>query len=83
VEGPNPENFMHDSAGNILSSNTESDINSPTHNSGNRLAFYGDNHYSYDERGNRTLTARGKQQAIKQHLHYNALNQLTSVDMQN
>jgi RHS repeat-associated protein len=83
VEGPNPETFVHDPAGNILRSNTESGTNSPTYNSGNRLALYGDNHYSYDERGNRTLAARGKQQAIKQHLHYNALNQLTSVDVQN
>ncbi len=65
VEGPNPKTFVHDPAGNILSSNTESHASSPTHNSRNS-----------------TLTARGKQQAIKQHLHYNALNQLTSVDVQ-
>jgi len=82
IQGPNPENFVHDPAGNILSiSNGE-----PSHQSqspqinGNRLAFQGDRHYQYDEKGNRIAQIRGKGQKLKTQYRYNALNQLEAVN---
>ncbi|HTF97301.1 MAG TPA: RHS repeat-associated core domain-containing protein [Cellvibrio sp.] len=82
VDGPNPETFVHDPAGNILGSHKDENTNTQQQSNGNRLAFYGDNHYRYDERGNRTVVARGKQQSLQQHFAYNALNQLESVENQ-
>ena len=82
VDGPNPETFVHDPAGNILGSYENENTNTQQQSNGNRLAFYGDNHYRYDERGNRTVVARGKQQCLQQHFAYNALNQLESVENQ-
>lgn len=82
VDGPNPETFVHDPAGNILGTQDQDLSQAPAQTHGNRLAFYGDNHYSYDERGNRTLVARGKQQRLQQRFSYNSLNQLESVEYQ-
>lgn len=89
VEGPNPEAFVHDPAGNILSSSgsnssdNENTSSAPQADSpqvkGNRLAFFGDTHYQYDHLGNRVGQARGKNQSIKSTYRYNALNQLTDV----
>ncbi|MFL0809014.1 MAG: DUF6531 domain-containing protein [Agarilytica sp.] len=92
VEGPNPESFVHDPAGNILSTQSlateskdspQNDSAAPTQTpaqvSGNRLAFFGDVHYQYDHLGNRVGQARGKNQSLKTTYRYNALNQLTDV----
>jgi RHS repeat-associated protein len=80
VDGPNPETFVHDPAGNILGNREDAATSENQPSQGNRLAFYGDSHYSYDERGNRVITARGKQQKLQQRMSYNALNQLESVE---
>lgn len=82
VDGPNPETFIHDPAGNILGTNKNADTTNRQQSNGNRLAFYGDNHYTYDDRGNRILNARGKNQSLQQRFTYNALNQLESVENQ-
>lgn len=82
VDGPNPETFVHDPAGNILGSSADANTQTDQQSNGNRLAFYGDNHYRYDERGNRILRAHGKQQRLQQHFKYNALNQLEAVESQ-
>lgn len=77
VQGPNPEVFIHDPAGNLLanSSQTPTGQQAP----GNRLNLFADAHFSYDTYGNRTLQTRGKQGALKTHYQYNSLNQLTAV----
>jgi len=77
VKGPNPENFIHDPAGNILSSQQETEEVEQVQ--GNRLAFHGDAHYDYDARGNRIAQKRGKAQKLVSEYRYNALNQLTNV----
>jgi RHS repeat-associated protein len=82
VDGPNPETFIHDPAGNILGTNENSDAVNRQQSNGNRLAFYGDNHYTYDDRGNRILNAHGKNKSLQQRFTYNALNQLESVENQ-
>lgn len=82
VDGPNPETFVHDPAGNILGNHENVDNRNRQQSNGNRLAFYGDNHYTYDERGNRILNEHGKQQSLQQRFNYNALNQLESVENQ-
>ncbi len=82
VDGPNPETFVHDPAGNILGTHDRADFTQGQQSNGNRLAFYGDNHYVYDDRGNRILNARGKNQSLQQRFTYNALNQLECVENQ-
>ncbi|MCP5016007.1 MAG: RHS repeat protein, partial [Ketobacter sp.] len=57
VEGYSQEQFEFDPAGNILS--TKNSANNQQNGSGNvsagnRLAFHGDRHFTYDERGNLT-----------------------------
>ncbi|MEJ2741121.1 MAG: DUF6531 domain-containing protein, partial [Gammaproteobacteria bacterium] len=77
VEGPLPEHFVHDPAGNILSGGPRPSPEPQTNTStGNRLSCYGDAHYDYDTRGNRITQTRGTQ---KTHYRYNALNQLTDL----
>lgn len=78
VDGPRPETFIHDPAGNILSQ-SGADENDNAAVQGNRLAFHGDAHYEYDARGNRITQARGKSQSLVTHFEYDALNQLTEV----
>jgi len=80
VQGPNPESFVHDPAGNILSINSPEQSQQNAQVNGNRLAFQGDNHYQYDDKGNRIAQIRGKEQKLKTHYRYNALNQLEAVD---
>jgi len=92
VKGPNPESFVHDPAGNILSIETPDDnTNNKTQNKtqttpqkgqiqGNRIAFQGDTHYQYDTKGNRIAQARGKNKKLKTYYKYNALNQLEAID---
>ncbi len=77
VQGPNPEVFIHDPAGNLLADSpaTPQGQQAP----GNRLNLFGDAHFSYDAYGNRSQQARGKQGALKTHYQYNALNQLTAI----
>ncbi|MEJ2755384.1 MAG: RHS repeat-associated core domain-containing protein, partial [Gammaproteobacteria bacterium] len=77
VEGPLPEHFVHDPAGNILSGGPRPSPEPQTNTStGKRLSCYGDAHYDYDTRGNRITQTRGTQ---KTHYRYNALNQLTDL----
>ena len=86
VEGPHPESFVHDPAGNILAAYDEKFApEAPSKNQvqGNRLAFHGDTHYQYDELGNRTAQARGKNKTLHTHYRYNSLNQLVEVKHKN
>ncbi len=47
---------------------------------GNRLAFQGDRHFTYDQRGNLIKEARGKNGKLITSYTYNAQNQLVGVD---
>ncbi|SBT16040.1 Putative deoxyribonuclease RhsC [Marinomonas gallaica] len=88
VQGPQPETFVHDPAGNLLSANEDNQQNeqpateqdSSRQVTQNRLNFFGDQHYAYDDQGNRTQTLRGKGQQLVTHFTYDALNQLTKVE---
>ena len=88
VQGPQPETFVHDPAGNLLSSSETAGIDlspqdeaTPSNQvTNNRLNFYGDSHYSYDDNGNRTHTRRGKDQKLVTHYSYDSLNQLVTVN---
>ncbi|PKG36959.1 RHS repeat domain-containing protein, partial [Psychromonas sp. Urea-02u-13] len=88
VEGPNPESFVHDPAGNILAIDSSkkaptSTASTPKHANqvqGNRLKFQGDTHYQYDAKGNRIAQVRGKGQKLKTAYRYNSLNQLVAVN---
>lgn len=82
VGGPNPENFIHDPAGNLLATQTPDNVAQPAQAQGNRLSFYGDQHFSYDELGNLSTIRRGKNQALLTQYQYDALNQLASVKQQ-
>ena len=83
VQGPNPETFVHDPAGNILhiqSGSGEQKVQTSFQQSkGNRLTFQGDTHYRYDDRGNRVAQGRGKNKSIRSFYKYNALNQLIAI----
>ena len=80
VQGPNPEQFIHDPAGNLLSQTGQPQQTGQI--SHNRLNFQGDCHYSYDQRGNRIQEARGKGQKLITTFEYDGLNQLTAVNNQ-
>ncbi|GAB2197565.1 RHS repeat-associated core domain-containing protein [Sessilibacter sp. MAH4] len=47
---------------------------------GNRLAFQGDRHFTYDSRGNLIKEARGKNGKLVTSFTYNAQNQLIEID---
>ncbi|MCE2029737.1 RHS repeat-associated core domain-containing protein [Sessilibacter corallicola] len=47
---------------------------------GNRLAFQGDRHFTYDQRGNLIKEARGKNGKLITEFRYNAQNQLVEVE---
>ncbi|HED34660.1 MAG TPA: hypothetical protein ENJ08_10685, partial [Gammaproteobacteria bacterium] len=79
VDGPRPERFVHDPAGNILAMNTPEHTQQSGEVKGNRITLQGDSHYQYDARGNRSLQLRGKDQKLKTYYRYNALNQLEEV----
>ncbi|MCP4278721.1 MAG: RHS repeat protein, partial [Alteromonas sp.] len=75
VNGPNPESFVHDPAGNILAISSDASAQAPTQANqiqGNRLQFQGDTHYRYDDKGNRIGQARGKGQKLKTAYRYNS-----------
>lgn len=87
VNGPNPESFVHDPAGNILAISSDNKDETPKQApsyanqvQGNRLKFQGDTHYQYDDKGNRIAQARGKGQKIRTDYRYNSLNQLVDVN---
>ncbi|OZG69914.1 hypothetical protein BTA51_28725, partial [Hahella sp. CCB-MM4] len=80
VQGPQPETFVHDPAGNVLSSQGEEA--KPGQVTNNRLNFHGDSHYTYDDHGNRTQARRGKDQKLVTDYTYNGLNQLVAVNHQ-
>ena len=73
VEGPNPETFVHDPAGNVLADKPSAI------GQGNRLAFHGDSHYQYDAQGNRSAQQRGKDRKLATTYTYDAQNQLTAI----
>ncbi|HEY6529307.1 MAG TPA: RHS repeat-associated core domain-containing protein [Cellvibrionaceae bacterium] len=77
MQGPNPEVFLHDPAGNLLANTASAPEGQKA--PGNRLNLFGDAHFHYDAAGNRTQQARGKQGALKTHYQYNSLNQLTAI----
>ncbi|MGD8568705.1 MAG: DUF6531 domain-containing protein, partial [Gammaproteobacteria bacterium] len=78
-EGPHPEFFDFDPAGNILSI-SESKQHTPGLAKGNRLLIQGDKKFEYDERGNLIQENRGKDGKLQKTFHYNLQNQLTSVE---
>ncbi|MCG8314063.1 MAG: DUF6531 domain-containing protein [Pseudomonadales bacterium] len=72
VESMVNETFSFDPAGNITQGQNES--------GGNRLAFFGDRHFRYDERGNLIEERRGKSGRLMTQYHYNMQNQLIKVE---
>ncbi|MCO1335790.1 DUF6531 domain-containing protein [Microbulbifer sp. OS29] len=84
VNGPNPEQFVHDPAHNILaaasSKGKAKQQANTTETKGNRLAFRGDTHYRYDIKGNRIAELRGKGQKLQTRYHYNSRQQLVRVE---
>ncbi|MCP5014685.1 MAG: hypothetical protein GY938_05300, partial [Ketobacter sp.] len=73
-------------AGNILS--TKNSANNQQNGSGNvsagnRLAFHGDRHFTYDERGNLTEERRGTGGKLSTKYTYNSQNQLIKVEKDN
>ena len=76
VSGSQDETFAFDPAGNILA-----DVAGPRDASvqGGRLMMRGDNHYAYDDAGNRTELRRGHAGSHVFTYGYDALNQLTTV----
>lgn len=77
VQGPQPETFVHDPAGNLLGNSEEEP--KPQQVTNNRLNFFGDSHYEYDPRGNRVKEKRGKDGKLVTHYQYDGLNQLVGV----
>jgi RHS repeat-associated protein len=85
VQGPNPEHFIHDPAGNLLGETTAPNAaaSNPVPSNpapGNRLQFFADAHYHYDTSGNRIGQARGKNHRHITRYAYNALHQLIAVE---
>lgn len=80
VDGPNPEQIIHDPAGNILSTQGDTKITGSMSEKGNRLNHFSDQHFTYDDLGNRFSTRRGKGQSQITQFCYDALNQLQSVE---
>ncbi|MCU0827469.1 MAG: DUF6531 domain-containing protein [Tabrizicola sp.] len=76
VTGDAPEVFAFDPAGNILSGVARPEDASVR---GGRLLMQGDNHYSYDDAGNRIRAERGWGGIIVTDYAYDAQNQLISV----
>ena len=70
-------------AGNILSgqNSTNNPQNTPANvGKGNRLAFHGDRHFTYDDRGNLTEERRGTGGKLHTKYRYNSQNQLVKVE---
>lgn len=76
VTGNHEERFSFDPAGNLLR-----DIEDPRDASvqQGRLMMRGDNHYEYDDAGNRITHRRGQGGTHVCHYDYDALNQLTGI----
>jgi RHS repeat-associated protein len=77
VTGDAAESFAFDPAGNILSGAARPEDASVK---GGRLLMQGDNHYSYDDAGNRIRAERGWGGIIVTDYAYDAQNQLVLVD---
>ncbi|WP_221794360.1 RHS repeat-associated core domain-containing protein [Oceanobacter mangrovi] len=89
VTGPQPEQFVHDPAGNLLGSPEDvdtvaagSDTKTPQV-SGNRLNFQGDRHYRYDAQGNRVEQRRGKDGKRVTRYQYDHQNRLIAIEQEN
>nr|WP_281423910.1 RHS repeat-associated core domain-containing protein [Oceanobacter mangrovi] len=89
VTGPQPEQFVHDPAGNLLGSPEDvdtaaagSDTKTPQV-SGNRLNFQGDRHYAYDAQGNRIEQRRGKDGKQVTCYQYDHQNRLIGIEQKN
>ncbi|SHO55717.1 RHS repeat-associated core domain-containing protein [Vibrio quintilis] len=72
VRGVLDETFTHDPAGNLLS-DRQANVE------GNQLLFQGDRHFSYDEFGNLTQEARGKEGRLVSGYQYDCEHRLTQV----
>ncbi|WP_281423899.1 RHS repeat domain-containing protein [Oceanobacter mangrovi] len=89
VTGPQPEQFVHDPAGNLLGSPEDVDTvaaGSDTKTlqvSGNRLNFQGDRHYAYDAQGNRIEQRRGKDGKQVTRYQYDHQNRLIAIEQEN
>jgi len=80
VEGYSREQFEFDPAGNILSPQNSAQTGQPAKTPGNRLAFHGDRHFTYDDRGNLIEERRGTGGTLRTRYHYNSQNQLIKVE---
>src|SRR5690606_13481389 len=81
VEGYIQEQFQFDPAGNLLGYQANNQSGPDKGQSrGNRLAFFGDRKFEYDERGNLIRERRGKDGRLVTHYQYNAVNQLVAVE---
>ncbi len=67
-------------AGNILSPQNSAQTGQPAKTPGNRLAFHGDRHFTYDDRGNLIEERRGTGGTLRTRYHYNSQNQLIKVE---
>ncbi|WP_163835324.1 RHS repeat-associated core domain-containing protein [Spartinivicinus ruber] len=87
VQGFINEQFAFDPANNLLAKKDSSEpelptTTSPQQSKGNRLAFFGDRRFEYDNRGNLIKEKRGREGRIETHYFYNTQNQLVKVKNQ-
>src|SRR5690606_9493022 len=81
VEGYIQEQFQFDPAGNLLGYQANNQSTADRGQSrGNRLAFFGDRKFEYDERCNLIRERRGRDGRLVTHYQYNAANQLVAVE---
>ncbi len=89
VKGPQPEQFVHDPAGNLLGTKDDADTaaassgNKTPQVTGNRLNFQGDRHYTYDAQGNRVEQRRGKDGKQITRYRYDHQNRLVGIEQEN
>ncbi|GAB2197552.1 RHS repeat domain-containing protein [Sessilibacter sp. MAH4] len=74
------ENSQEFANSNIVSLDKAREQKAEQQTKGNRLAFQGDRHFTYDQRGNLIKEARGKNGKLITEFRYNAQNQLIEID---
>ncbi len=75
VDGPAPERFVTDPAGNLLASD---DLTLPAVAEGDRLLLKGDRKFEYDARGNRVAERRGAGGGVQIALRYDGADRLVA-----